>query len=376
MKLERLAITCGGTGGHFYPGLSVARKLRDEGGEALLLLSGVNAPHQKDIAESFGVSAVALPRMPSPRGIGSGVAFGSGALGGVCASLRELKRFRPQALLGMGSFTSLPPILAAHLLRIPVFLHDGNARIGKANRFFSSRAKLLATAFPACNADKCRCEVLVTGMPLRPELEAAAGISREAAEAELERIFGVKLEAGIPTILVFGGSQGAAIFNAAVPAALKRLESRRRFQVLHLAGPGKFETTKKAYGDVPFPLLLLESSGRMELFLGAADLVVCRSGGSTVAELARFGKAAVLIPYPYAAEHHQDDNARVLEAAGGAELLPNAECSPERLEQLFDRLLASPETLAERGARAAECAVPDAAGRLLVELTNRLRKRP
>ena len=128
MKLERLAITCGGTGGHFYPGLSVARALRGEGGEALLLLSGVNAPRQKEIAESFGVPAVALPRMPSPRGIGSAFAFGCGALGGFGASLRELKRFRPQALLGMGSFTSLPPIVAAHWRKIPVFLHDGNAR--------------------------------------------------------------------------------------------------------------------------------------------------------------------------------------------------------------------------------------------------------
>ena len=296
MKLERLAITCGGTGGHFYPGLSVARALRAGGGEALLLLSGVNAPRQKEIAESYGVPAVALPRMPSPRGIGTAFAFGFGALGGLGASLRELKRFRPQALLGMGSFTSLPPILAAHLRGIPVFLHDGNARIGKANRFFSSGAKLLATAFPACNADKCRCEVLVTGMPLRPELEAAAGISRAEAMAELERLFEVKLESEVPTVLVFGGSQGAAIFNAAAPAALKRLQGRRRFQLLHLAGPGKLEATKQAYGEVSFPLLLLESSGRMELFLGAADLVVCRSGGSTVAELARFGKASVLIP--------------------------------------------------------------------------------
>ncbi len=376
MKLERLAITCGGTGGHFYPGLSVARALRAGGGEALLLLSGVNAPRQKEIAESYGVPAVALPRMPSPRGIGTAFAFGFGALGGLGASLRELKRFRPQALLGMGSFTSLPPILAAHLRGIPVFLHDGNARIGKANRFFSSGAKLLATAFPACNADKCRCEVLVTGMPLRPELEAAAGISRAEAMAELERLFEVKLESEVPTILVFGGSQGAAIFNAAVPAALKRLQGRRRFQLLHLAGPGKLEATKQAYGEVSFPLLLLESSGRMELFLGAADLVVCRSGGSTVAELARFGKASVLIPYPFAAEHHQDDNARVLERAGGAELLPNAECSPERLEALFDRLLAAPETLAGLGRGAAACAVPDAAGRLIAELTNRLREQP
>ncbi|MBS1371043.1 MAG: UDP-N-acetylglucosamine--N-acetylmuramyl-(pentapeptide) pyrophosphoryl-undecaprenol N-acetylglucosamine transferase [Lentisphaeria bacterium] len=374
MKLERLAIACGGTGGHFYPGLSVARTLRSRGGEAILLLSGVNSVKQKAIAESCGVPAIALPRMPSPRGVGSAFAFGCGALGGLRASHRELRGFRPQALLGMGSFTSLPPILAARWRRVPLFLHDGNARIGRANRFFSSGSELLATAFPPCNAEKCRCEVLVTGMPLRPELEASAGISRAEAIGGLGRLFGVELDSGVPTILVFGGSQGASIFNETVPAALRKLQGRREFQVLHLAGPKKLDEVKDAYGDVPFPTLLLEASDRMELFLGAADLVVCRSGGSTVAELSRFGKASVLIPYPYAAEGHQHDNARVLAESGAAELLPNAECTPERLEALFDRLLAAPEALKERGSRAAEFSVPGAAERLLAEISNRLRE--
>ncbi|HCH85411.1 MAG TPA: hypothetical protein DFL85_07855, partial [Lentisphaeria bacterium] len=108
-----LAITCGGTGGHFYPGLSVARVLQKRGGRALLLLSGTNAARQKSIAASFGVPAVALPRMPSPRGIGTLFEFGCGALGGYHAARRELRTLRPQALLGMGSFTSLPAILAA-----------------------------------------------------------------------------------------------------------------------------------------------------------------------------------------------------------------------------------------------------------------------
>ncbi|MDR0931976.1 MAG: UDP-N-acetylglucosamine--N-acetylmuramyl-(pentapeptide) pyrophosphoryl-undecaprenol N-acetylglucosamine transferase, partial [Victivallales bacterium] len=323
MKLERLAITCGGTGGHFYPGLSVGRALRSQGGEVLLLLSGINSRRQKEIAESFGVPAVMLPRMPSPQGIQSAFEFAGGAFGGLCESYKQLRNFRPQALLGMGSFASMPPIWAAHLRHIPLFLHDGNARIGKANRFFSSGAKLLMTAFLPCNADKCRCDVLVTGMPLRPELEKAAGISRAEALDGLQRQFGVELDSDLPTILVFGGSQGAAIFNAMIPEALQKLQSRREFQVLHLAGPNKLGGLKKAYGDVIFPTLLLESSDQMELFLGAADFVVSRSGGGTVAELARFGKASILIPYPYASEDHQSDNARVLSESGAAELLPN-----------------------------------------------------
>lgn len=372
MRLRTLVISCGGTGGHFYPGLSVARVLHENGGRALLLLSGVNAEKQKAIAESHGIPAVALPRMPSPRGLGAAAEFLRGALGGYFASRRELRKFAPQALLGMGSFTSLPPVLAARRSGIPVFLHDGNARIGKANRMFSNRASLLATAFPPCNRDKCVCEQLTVGMPLRPELEKAASITRREAIDGLNRAFGVTLDAALPTVLVFGGSQGASIFNGVLPEALKRLQARFEFQVLHLAGPGKLGEARQAYGETSFPLLLLESSEKMELFLGGADLAVSRSGGSTVAELARFGRASVLIPYPYAAENHQYDNARFLAESGAADLILNTECTPERLETLLAGLLKDPETLKRRGALAASLAAPAAAERLLAEISDRL----
>lgn len=372
MRLKTLVISCGGTGGHFYPGLSVARVLRENGGHALLLLSGVNAAKQKAVAESFGIPAVALPRMPSPRGIGTAADFLRGALGGYFASRRELRKFAPQALLGMGSFTSLPPVWAAARSGIPIFLHDGNARIGKANRIFSRRSGLLATAFPPCNREKCRCEHLTTGMPLRPELEKAASITRNEAIDGLNREFGVALDPALPTVLVFGGSQGASIFNGVLPEALNRLQTKFEFQVLHLSGPGKLGEAKQAYGDTSFPLLLLESSEKMELFLGGADLAVSRSGGSTVAELARFGRASVLIPYPYAAENHQYDNARYLADAGAADLVPNDECTPERLESLLAGLLEDPEALKRRGALAASLAMPAAAGRLLSAISDRL----
>ncbi len=372
MKLNALVISCGGTGGHFYPGLSVARALREKGGRTLLLLSGVNAEKQKAIAEAHGVPAIALPRMPSPRGIRAVFSFLSGALGGFLTSRRELRKFKPQALLGMGSFTSLPPIMAARWNKIPVFLHDGNARIGKANRMFSDKAGLLATAFPPRNPDGCRCEQLTTGMPIRPELEKASSITRNEAIAGLNREFGVGLDAELPTVLIFGGSQGASIFNHVLPGALGRLSGRLEFQVLHLTGPGKLSEAKKIYGDSTFPLLLLESSEKMELFLGAADLAISRSGGSTVAELARFGLASILIPYPYAAENHQYDNALYLSEPGAAELLLNDACTPEHVEVLLTGLLENPAQLAHRGELAATLAMPFAAERLLEEISNRL----
>ncbi|MPM98785.1 UDP-N-acetylglucosamine--N-acetylmuramyl-(pentapeptide) pyrophosphoryl-undecaprenol N-acetylglucosamine transferase [bioreactor metagenome] len=209
-------------------------------------------------------------------------------------------------------------------------------------------------------------------MPLRPELEKAAAITRNEAIDGLNREFGVALDPALPTVLVFGGSQGASIFNGVLPETLNRLQKNFEFQVLHLSGPGKLGEAKQAYGDTSFPLLLLESSEKMELFLGGADLAVSRSGGSTVAELARFGRASVLIPYPYAAENHQYDNARYLADGGAADLVPNDECTPERLESLLAGLLKDPETLKRRGALASSLAMPAAAGRLLSAISDRL----
>lgn len=243
MKLQKLAITCGGTGGHFYPGLSIARAQQERGGEVLLLLSGVNSLRQREIAESYRVPAEVLPQMPSPRGIGSAARFLRGLAGGTLLAGRSLAGFRPQAVLGMGSFASLPALLAAKFRGIPVYLHDGNARIGKANRLLSRCARFLGTAFPAVNADRCRCEVGTIGMPVRPELEAMAGVGRDRAVAGLNRLFGSNLVPELPVILIFGGSQGASIFNSVLPRALNRL-GRRDFQVLHLSGPAKFDEVR------------------------------------------------------------------------------------------------------------------------------------
>lgn len=363
-EFKRLAVTCGGTGGHFYPGLSIARQFQAGGGEVLLLLSGVNSEAQRAAAEKHGVPAVVLPRMPSWKK--HPWRFLRGLRQGIRDSRKELRSFQPQALLGMGSFASLPAIWAARQNGVPVFLHDGNARIGLANRLLSRWALALGAGFPPVNGASCRCPVKVCGMPVRPELEAARNITRAEALAALNLHFDAGLELERPTILIFGGSQGAAIFNRILPEALAGLE-RNDFQVLHLAGRGKAEEPRRIYGDADFPFLLLESDEHMHWFLGAADLVFSRSGGSSVAELALFGRPAVLIPYPYAAENHQSDNADYLAGPGGAVRVDNAEFGVERAAALVRDFLETPERWRQRAATAARLARPGAA-RAMLEL--------
>lgn len=358
-EFKRLVITCGGTGGHFFPGLSIAREFKEEGGEVLLFLGGKNSDTQADIATLHGIDSVKLTSSPRPNSVTGAYKFMSETFSGIIAARKYLKKFKPDALLAMGSFTSLPAAIGAMTLQIPLFLHDGNARVGKANRFLSRWAKYLCTAFPAVNGDKIHCPFSFTGMPVRPEL-IVSQISKSEAIQNLNIKFGSILDPELPTILIFGGSQGAEVFNRNLPEAM--LESpNRQFQVLHLTGHGKFEFVNSVYEKAFFPFLALPSASEMDLFYQAADIVVCRSGGSTIAELTLFGKFAFLVPYPHAAENHQYDNALYMKNGGAAEIIDNAECTREKAAKLLDRWLEDPQKYRALGIKSKDLGKPHAA---------------
>ncbi len=362
-KLKNLVITCGGTGGHFFPGLTIAREFFGGYNKVLMILGGKNIEDQADTAEGFSLNVLKLKSMPAPNGIISFFRFIYGTIRGTIASIKAMRKFKPDALLAMGSFASMPPVLAAAILGIPIFLHDGNAKIGRANRFFSRWARLMGMAYPPVNAARIRCPHECIGMPIRPELDYQP-IEKAKAIDKINTLFELDFKAELPTLLIFGGSQGAQTFNETFPQMMIQ-SGRTDFQVLHLTGDGKFENVKATYENAEFPVLCLPGTSGMHWFYQAADAVICRSGGSTVAELCIFGKFAFLIPYPFAAEKHQDDNARFMVETGAAEMLANSECSIEKTNDLLNRWLADPAAFAERGRRAIEYAKPNAAADML-----------
>lgn len=341
MTTDYIVITCGGTGGHFYPGLSVAREQLSRGKKVLLLLSGKNSVEQSRVAEKLNVPCQVLPYMPSPsvKHPGSCWRFIKGLITGWRIAKKVLKAEQPQAVLGMGSFASLPVILAAKSLKIAIFLHDGNARIGKANRTLSRYARVLATAFPAVNRQTVRCKYVVSGMPIRPELKQTS-LSKDSAIEALNNKFKSTLSGDYFTVLLFGGSQGARKLNNVFGEAMNRLaEKYGNVQLIHLSGSGEFDAMAKFHAEAKYPVLLLASLSEMHLAYNAADLVIARSGGSSVAEINAFGKYAVVVPFPFAAELHQDDNANYLKALGAAEIIKNdaltADLAFETLERLY-----------------------------------------
>ncbi len=338
--IKYLIITCGGTGGHFYPGLSIAREQIRRGQKVLLLLSGKNSVQQSAIAEKYHIPCRTLPNMPSPslKHPGNCWCFLRGLLSGKLLAEKILKNEKPDAVLGMGSFASLPVIWAAKSLQLPIFLHDGNARIGKANRFLSRYARALGTAFPAVNSDKVHCPCTVTGMPLRPELKKQSLNKVEAIKALNEKFDG-SLSDDYFTILLFGGSQGARKLNEVFGEAIKLLAERSgRLQLIHLTGSGEYKAMATFHAGAEYPVLLLPGLEEMHWAYQAADLIVARSGGSSAAEINAFGKYAVVVPYPFAAELHQDDNADYLVSLGAAVKLNNHQLETVAAAELLEKL--------------------------------------
>lgn len=373
MKTNIVYISCGGTGGHFFPGLSLGRELQKQGYEVRLLLSGVNSASQSRIGAEYGLESTVLPKMPSPgKNPLRLIAFLWGFVMGFTKCFSKFLARRPRCLIVMGSFASAPGAVSAKLLNVPIYLHDGNARIGKANRLLSRWAKLLSTAFPAVNGSTIRCPLHCTGMPLRPELEAKKEITKAEAIQGLNEKYDSQLRSDLFTILIFGGSQGAASLNSSIPRGLLKLEEKN-FQVIHLTGKGKCEETRELYAQAAFPHLLLESASCMELFLGSADLVFSRSGGSSVAELALFGKCAILIPFPYAAEGHQEDNARYFVNAGAGTMVLNSDLSVEKVFEVVSSYMEDKEKLQKCKEAAKGAAFPGAAQAFL-ELAGLLKK--
>lgn len=370
MKLESIAVSCGGTGGHFFPGLAVALEAKKEGRKVLLLVGGKNAPGQCKIAEEAGVEAIRIPASPLSIRPRSAFAFLRDLLPGVFLSMKVMKKHHVQALLCMGSFTSLPPAIGARFARIPLFLHDGNARLGKANKFLSRWAEFQALAFPSPDEKLLSCPSFLTGMPLRPEV-LQGFMPREKALEKIREKWGVSFDPAKPLILAFGGSLGAASLNEAVVSLTENLPGDS-FGLIHLSGPGKQGELEERYKRASVRFLLLEGTPEMALCYSAADLVICRAGGSTVAECAVAGKYTFLVPYPFAAENHQEDNAGFLKESGGAEILKDDPALKDLLLSRVKAFLASPHTFREKGELLRAKGFPEASATLLALIEKKL----
>ncbi|MDE2578414.1 MAG: undecaprenyldiphospho-muramoylpentapeptide beta-N-acetylglucosaminyltransferase [Hyphomicrobiales bacterium] len=350
--MQTILLAAGGTGGHLFPAEALAHVLIARG-YAVELATDDRA---SKFGENFPARAVHAIPSATPRG-GSILAKGLAAatLGrGALAARALLKKMRPAVVVGFGGYPTVPPLVAATMLRIPTVLHEQNAVMGKANRFLAGRVDRIATGFPLARADAAILrKTKLTGNPLRPAV-------LEACKTPFPHFDGV-LKA-----LVTGGSQGAKVMSDVVPAAVAQLSPAERARI-HLTQQARGEDRErvlKQYAEIGFPADVQPFFKDLPARIAASHLVIARSGASTVAELAAIGRPAFLVPFPFALDADQAANAAELARTGAVEVVDQKDFSPERLAGALRAALADPQGLTRRAEAAKTAGILDAAERL------------
>lgn len=342
MSQRTLLVMAGGTGGHIYPGIAVAEELVSRGWKIVWLGNPDGMEARIVPAHGWHCEWVRFGALRG-KGIMRKLLLPLNLLSGFWQALRALSRVKPDVVLGMGGYISFPGGMMAALTGRPLVLHEQNSIAGLANRVLAKVADCVLTGFPEA-LPKSRW----VGNPVRKEITQIAPPEKRFSKRE-----------GPLSLLVVGGSRGALALNDVVPKALARMPEQSRPRVTHQSGQRSLDALRAAYAEAGVEGELLEFIDDMQERYATADLVLCRSGAITVAELATAGVASLLVPFPHAVDDHQTHNARFLSERAAGVLLPQSECSAEKLADLLLEL--DRAQLAEMANKARELARPDAA---------------
>ena len=349
-KTIRIVFSGGGTGGHLFPALCVADELRRRHPTASISFIGARRGLEQRLVPAAGYPLLSL-RLWGIKGRGVAARIVAGCAAGLAVGrcLAHLLAARPDLVVGIGGYASGPAVLAAWLLKIKTMIMEQNHYPGATNRWLAPRVDLVCVPSEAAR-ERLGGRGVVTGNPVRADF---AGIDEPPGGETL-------------SLLAFGGSRGARSINRAMIGALdelSRLDPPPR--IVHQTGSEDEDSVREASASYPEGRYeVCEFIEEMPARLAAADLVVCRAGASTLAELTAAGRPAILIPYPHAADDHQRHNAETLQASGAAVVIRDAELDGGRLAEQITELKASPAKRLEMGRAARRLALPDAAQRI------------
>jgi UDP-N-acetylglucosamine--N-acetylmuramyl-(pentapeptide) pyrophosphoryl-undecaprenol N-acetylglucosamine transferase len=348
-----ILLAAGGTGGHVFPAEALAYKLKERGYSVHLVTDSRAARY----AGTFPADEIHV--VPSAT-IGSknpiNVARSLWTLWtGMRAARKLIRTIKPLCVVGFGGYPTVPPLLAATRMGVPAMIHEQNAVMGRANKALAGRVQAIAGGFLPENGGAFPEKTVTTGNPVRPAVVEAAKIPYLPSGP-----------ADSFNLVVFGGSQGAQYFAKAIPTAVSLLEDglRKRLRITQQVRPEDMETVQNCVVRLEMGADIAPFFNDMAERIGAAHLVICRSGASTVSEISVIGRPAILVPYPYALDHDQAANAAALAANGGAKVIAQSELSPEKLSTILRGAMTSPEKLVKMAAAAKLSGKPDAANLL------------
>ncbi len=347
----KVIIAGGGTGGHVFPAISIAEEISKRDGKNDILFVGTKRGLENDLLlkRGYKIEHISAEGIKGRGPIRSVKALFS-ALRGLMDSVSIIRRFKPDVVLGVGGYVSGPMLLAAAVYGTPTAICEQNTYPGVTNRILGKFVKRIFTTFEESARFFPRSKVVLTGNPIRSEI-----LQNNNREIKSEKT----------VILVFGGSQGAQKLNRSVPEALAKLDD---ISVIHQTGPNDYENVKKAYGNYDIEARVLPFIEDMAGAYAEADFVIGRAGAGTISEITALGKPSLLIPYPYATNNHQMENAKVLERAGASVLVEDKDATPENLlEALTDAL--RKDKLHSMACSAATLGKPHAAKAIVDEIT-------
>jgi UDP-N-acetylglucosamine--N-acetylmuramyl-(pentapeptide) pyrophosphoryl-undecaprenol N-acetylglucosamine transferase len=350
----RVVIAGGGTGGHLFPGIALAEEFRRRKGGWEVIFIGTGRDLERRILPQRGFELMTVPAAPLKGRTWWGKTKGiCTLLQGVWISRGLLHRIAPQLVIGMGGYAAGSVLLAAYLLGIKRVIQEQNVHPGLSNRMASRLSHRVFLAWAEGTRFFPPAKVRVTGNPLHKGVLAGRGQKRR--------------EKGF-TLLILGGSQGAATINRAVIEAIPGLEEiKEDLRIIHQTGAGDYRWVKGKYEGRGFRASVHPFIDEMAPCYREAHLVVCRAGATTITELCAWGRAAIMIPYPYAADDHQRKNAQVLVKRGAGRVIPEEELSGTRLAEAILPLYRSRKALQKMEAAAAALWRPDAAARIVDE---------
>lgn len=352
-EMRTALLAAGGTGGHMFPAEALARELLGRGWRLVMITDQRGAecgPHMEGV-QTHTVSSAKMVG----QGLWAklfGVVF---LIRGIWQARRIIRCTKPDIIIGFGGYASVPAVAAGFLAGLPLVVHEQNAVLGRANRLFARFLKAVATAYDDVQHLPDSIPVVRVGMPVRDEIRALGRLPYRPP-AETDSI----------SILVLGGSQGARALTDVIPGALGRLpdDVKTRLRVSHQARPEDVVRAEGMYQKIGIQATVSSFFADVPQRLEQCHLVIARAGASTVAEVTVSGRPAVFIPYPAAADDHQMANARAVEQAGGAVVLPQDILNSETMADVCCRLISNIHTLVTLSSRAVSWSVPDAACRL------------
>ncbi len=344
----RILVAGGGTGGHLFPGIAVAEAVRDLAPDCRILFAGTGKPFEARATEAAGFDHVGLDVEGfSGRSLGKKLVAGAKLSVSMARAVAATARYRPHAVLGVGGYSSAPWVLSAALLNINTAIQEQNVAPGAASRLGGRVAGRVYVSWPQSARYFPGREVRLTGNPVRPSL--------------LARAKGEEKPAGPFTVAVLGGSQGAAGINRAVIQCLAGLSDPAGIRFILQTGQADFADAEAALAKHPGGGEAAPFYQDMGRIYARADLLVCRCGATTMAEVTALGKAAILVPFPFAAENHQEKNARFLEEAGAARVILESALTGPGLANMIEELKGDPGKIAEMEEKSRALGRPDAA---------------